>query len=83
LGIDTALQDPVREPAHSERAVPRSPAAKWLAPNDRTSGTDVIHRIVGEGERHSGRGQPFAWTFICNNIEILLKGPLLQIEPHG
>jgi hypothetical protein len=51
-----------------------------LTPNDCTSVTELIHRIVAFGERYSGLRKPFAWTFTRHDLEILLADPLLQRE---
>jgi hypothetical protein len=53
---------------------------KVLTPNDCTSVTELIQRIVAFGERYSGLRKPFAWTFTRHDLEIMLADPLLQRE---
>ena len=53
---------------------------KVLTPNDCTSVTELLHRIVAFGERYSALGKLFAWTFTRHDLEILLADPLLQRE---
>jgi hypothetical protein len=54
---------------------------KVLTPNDCTSFTELVHRIIAFGERYSALRKPFAWTFTRHDLEILMTDPLLQVEP--
>jgi len=53
---------------------------KVLTPNDCTALTELVHRIVAFGERYSALGKPFTWTFTRHDLEILMAGPLLQLD---
>jgi hypothetical protein len=53
---------------------------KVLTPNDCTSLTELVHRIVAFGERYSAVGKPFAWTFTRPDLEIRLADPLLRFD---
>ena len=56
---------------------------KVLTPNDLDSVGDLIHRIHAFGERYSALGKLFNWTITRQELERLLREPLLHLEPSA
>jgi len=53
------------------------------SPNDLDSLDDLIDRIHAFGERYSALGKLFNWTFTRQELERLLREPLLHLEPSA